>query len=300
MVNLLILNYNDSDTTLKCVENALLIPDISKILVVDNHSTDDSYERLTKVESERVFVIAADENRGYGAGNNLGIKWLAKQAPQDLILLANPDTRIDAVTVKALECFLQSHLDYAIASPFMVNPQGEKQINTAFKIPSKKDYICSIGLIYQKYSGKMFYERLDKCTRDYVQVDGVSGSLFMMRPELVLDAGLFDEKLFLYCEEIVLAIRLNEKGYKCALLPNEVFVHDHSISISKAIKTATGRHRLLLKSKWYVLNQYYSLTAVEKNITGLLMCISMIEITLWAFLGTLKSMLSVSSSRGKE
>jgi N-acetylglucosaminyl-diphospho-decaprenol L-rhamnosyltransferase len=284
MTSLLVLNYNDAETTLKCVRNALTLDSIKQILVVDNCSTDNSVEQLSTIVSDRVSILSASENHGYGSGNNLGIKWLLNNKPDDFILLANPDTIIDDSAVKALEVFLSEHKDFAVAAPFMTDRSGKKQINTALRIPSKSDYLRSFGMFYQKYSGKVFYDGILESKKDFVVVDGVSGSLFMMNPHLVLNSGLFDENIFLYCEEIVLAIRLRNSGYKCALLPRFTFLHDHSVSISKSINSELRRHLMLLRSKWYVLNNYYHLALFEQIEALVLIFVSIIETSIWSFI----------------
>ena len=66
-----ILNYNDFETTQKLVEKMRRFSIIDHIVVVDNHSTDDSYDKLCLLEDEMVIVIQTPKNGGYGYGNNL-------------------------------------------------------------------------------------------------------------------------------------------------------------------------------------------------------------------------------------
>ncbi|MFR5732279.1 MAG: glycosyltransferase family 2 protein [Clostridium sp.] len=81
-----ILNYNDAETTEKLVKQIADYDVLHQIIVVDNASTDDSLERLRKLESDanasqsgKVRVISADHNGGYGSGNNLGVRCGAEQ-----------------------------------------------------------------------------------------------------------------------------------------------------------------------------------------------------------------------------
>ena len=70
-----ILNYNDAETTEKLVKQIADYNVLHQIIVVDNASTDDSLERLKKLEADqpgRLHVLSADHNGGYGSGNNLG------------------------------------------------------------------------------------------------------------------------------------------------------------------------------------------------------------------------------------
>ena len=89
-----ILNYNDAETTEKLVKQIADYNVLHQIIVVDNASTDDSLERLKKLEADqpgRLHVLSADHNGGYGSGNNLGVRYAAGQGGATHVLIANPD-----------------------------------------------------------------------------------------------------------------------------------------------------------------------------------------------------------------
>ena len=71
-LGIVVLNYNDYKTTIKFLEMIKEYKGISKVVVVDNNSTDESGERLKRYIDNRVVLLEAKENRGYGAGNNIG------------------------------------------------------------------------------------------------------------------------------------------------------------------------------------------------------------------------------------
>ena len=91
-INCVILNYNDADTTGKLVRQIREYDSLNQIVVVDNASTDDSAERLKELEDEKVVVLAAESNRGYGAGNNLGVEYSFQISGATHVIIANPDT----------------------------------------------------------------------------------------------------------------------------------------------------------------------------------------------------------------
>lgn len=116
----------------------------------------------------------------------------------------------------------------------------------------------------------------------YKDVDGVSGSMFMMNAKEMLKHGMYDENIFLYCEEISLAIKLKKAGKKTALLPRQYFIHNHSVSISKSYGTEIKRHRLLVNSKLYVIKQWYNASIVTYVLALIMSRISLVEIGLWS------------------
>ncbi len=256
-MDVLVLNYNDAETTLRFIKYMREYPSVGLIVAVDNCSTDDSFERLSRLENERVSVIRSERNGGYGYGNNVGIRYLAEHGGSDFILLANPDTRIKEPTLLRLEDFLREHPDYAMAAPFMTDPDGRRLLNTAFSVASARRIILSILTLTAKLTGGCFYRGLTEKREGVMDVDALSGSLFMMNKRHMLEHGMYDESIFLYCEETVLAKKLKAAGKRAALLLDEEFVHDHSVSISKTVRSAARREALLQKSREYVLREYF-------------------------------------------
>ena len=89
-----ILNYNDSGTTVEQVRRICGYPSLDDIVVVDNASGEDSWEELkTSVEHmENVHLSRAERNGGYGAGNNIGVRYSLEKLGARYVLIANPDT----------------------------------------------------------------------------------------------------------------------------------------------------------------------------------------------------------------
>lgn len=284
MVDVLILNYNDALTTLDYINRIKNYQNIRKILVVDNFSTDESFSLLSDSTSNfnNVEIISSKINGGYGKGNNYGIRYLINNYNSKYILLSNPDVIVEENTINNLEKFLEEKKDYAIVAPFMLDKDGIRQINTAFRIQKVWDYIFSFELIWSKYFSSQFYKNIYKENGGYLDVDGVSGSLFMMNANNMFNHGMFDENIFLYCEEITLAIKLKKASLKTALLLKDSFIHNHSVSISKSYDTEVKKHRLLIKSKLYVIKQYYKVSTLVYMIAKVFSKISLLEIFLWS------------------
>ena len=78
MLGVVVLNYNDAETVEKNISKIRDYSVIDHIVIVDNSSTDNSYDRLKKLCSDRIDVVKTDRNGGYGYGNNFGIKYLIK------------------------------------------------------------------------------------------------------------------------------------------------------------------------------------------------------------------------------
>ena len=76
-ISCIVLNYNDASTACGLAEELLGISCLDSVVLVDNRSTDDSWERLTAFAAGRecVSLLRSDKNGGYGSGNQLGIDW---------------------------------------------------------------------------------------------------------------------------------------------------------------------------------------------------------------------------------
>lgn len=279
MIDVLTLNYNDSESTLFFVDHIKNYACISHILIVDNKSTDDSILRLKKIESEKVILISNTCNAGYGSGNNLGIQYLKKSYNSNYILLANPDTIVDEDCLIKLESFLTSHKDYAIVAPTMLDCNKKVQYNTAFKIPSLWTYILSFDLFYQKVFKPYYYPDINK-DETRKDVDAVSGSMFMMNTDNMLRYGMFDEQVFLYCEELILGIKLKRSKIKTALLRDSFFIHNHSVSIPKTYKSISSKRKLMMDSSLYVLKKYYKASFFAYLVGFVIAKLSILEVSI--------------------
>ena len=117
MTAIVIVNYNKYEDTLACVESILKskTDEPYHIIVVDNASPNDSWERLQALKQHgNVTLLLADDNRGYCAGNNIGIKYALENLGADYIWILNPDTLVEMDTLQRLHDFAISKDDFGI------------------------------------------------------------------------------------------------------------------------------------------------------------------------------------------
>lgn len=280
MADVLILNYVDYETTLELVDRIKNYDNVDHICIVDNASPNDSFEQLKHICSEKISVIATPKNGGYGYGNNYGIRFLSESYKSKFILLCNPDVIFENEIVEQLECFLENNSSYVIAAPFMLDRNGIKQKNTAFKIGSLFNYIMSFGMIYSKTFKAGEYPSITNNNSTVMDVEAVAGSLFMFDVKKMIENTMFDENVFLYCEERMLGMKCKNAGLKIALLPQCTFIHNHSVSISKTIGTEVKKRRVMNKSAMYVIKEYYRANVFEIILAKIMMSISISEMRL--------------------
>ena len=276
IVSCVILNYNDSATTstlVKSIENYRLL---DKIIVVDNLSTDDSYECLKRLESDKVIVIQSNRNGGYGYGNNFGVKYAKERFNSDYVLICNPDVMFQEKVVSSALKVVQNDPSIAIVSPIQLKANGEKANTIAWRVPSALKYIMCSGVILKRIVKGYKYE--DSELNDGINyVDCIPGSFLFVNTEAFAKVGGYDENIFLYCEETVLGIKMKEAGYKTALDGSETYYHLHSVSINKSFSKEVQRTRLLLKSRRYVIKRYLGGNKFEMALADVIFLILLFE-----------------------
>ena len=270
-----ILNYNDAETTEKLVMQIADYDVLHQIIVVDNASTDDSLERLRKLESDanasqscKVHVISADHNGGYGSGNYLGVRCCAEQGAT-LVLIANPDVVFSEQSLKAMLAVFDRRPEVGIVTT-RIRDARFPNLKNGWPLRSFTRELFSMGPVSRRLLGKTFdYPDSYFAGRSAVYVGAVHGSMLMVDTEKFLEAGGYDEGIFLYEEEQVLGRRMQNAGYRSVLLLNQHYDHEHSASISKSFSDAMKRQRLREESTLYYMKHYLHISPLQEQIAKL-------------------------------
>lgn len=255
---LLILNYNVYDTTLKLIETVKQYQCFDKIIVIDNCSTDVSYEILKKKEDDKVDVIRSKVNGGYAKGNNYGAKYAIEHYNPRVLLFANPDVSFDEATASQMIDFLIDNQRYAVVTA-LVN----KGYNV-WNLPTYWGIIESLFLIIHNVKKRKLKNKLIKEKGVYSKVGVVAGSLFAIRTEAFEKVKGFDERTFLYEEENILAYKLNKAGYSEAVLTKARYDHFHSTSIKRNIGGKTKSFRYFHSSIDVYLKYYLYVGTIKR------------------------------------
>lgn len=250
MTGIVILNYNSAADVEKCV--GMLRQQTAaaemEIIVVDNASEAVDRARVAALcEAEGLRFIAADCNRGYSAGNNLGIAE-AIRLGCDAVMIANPDMEFPQRDyVYRLRDTLFSQPDYAVAASCIVGPDDRAQ-NPMKEEGGWQSSFAWIGELLLRRR----HDFIDRPTESHDCLK-VSGSCLMLRTDFLKSIGLFDSTPFLYCEEAILSRQVASAGMKMR--------YDASISaIHRHIPSAKGdprpRFRHWRRSRIYYIKHY--------------------------------------------
>ena len=250
-VGMVILNYNDYKTTTDYISKIKDYKVLDTIVIVDNNSSDNSYEKLNSLKNEKISVIKTEENKGYAYGNNYGIDYLNKHSKVDYIIISNPDIIVKEEDIKRLKKDLDTNEDISLISP-LIHQLGE--IKRGWRLSTvKEEILLNINYYHKKIEKDLEYDE-SKFTGNLTKVDVVSGCFFMIRKDILNLIGGFDESTFLYYEENIIASKLKNIDKKTFIDSNASVTHDLSISVDKSFNFINKYKILKASQKYYVKN----------------------------------------------
>ncbi|MDQ3991503.1 MAG: glycosyltransferase family 2 protein [Actinomycetota bacterium] len=227
-----VVNYNAGSYLGRCLASVFAAGgDLGlEVVVVDNASRDGSAERARR-DHPRARVIVNQENRGFAAAANQGIR--ATTAP--FALLLNPDAEIVTGTLAALVKVARERPHAGAVGLLVRNPDGSLQ-PSARKVPGLGEALghafLARALPDNRFSRSYTMADWDRTSER--AVEWVSGSAVLLRREATDDVGLFDEGYFMYVEDVDLCTRMRAAGWQVLFSPEVEVRHEVGVS-SRAI-----------------------------------------------------------------
>lgn len=212
LVSLVILNWNGKKWLKNCLPTVRKISyKPLEVIVVNNGSTDDSYEFIKKNFPE-VKIVELKKNVGYAKGNNIGVS----KATGKYVVLMNNDTKVTPHFLDPLVSALES--DVTIGA---VQPQMRSLIHPEL-LDSVVSYLTSTGFLY--HFGYMKPWKREKY-RKRLNAFSIKGACFMMRRKEYISLGGLDEDFVCYVEETDLCYRIWLSGKKVIYEPKSIMYH---------------------------------------------------------------------------
>lgn len=270
-IGMVILNYNDYDTTKKYIDMIKNYKVLNSIVVVDNNSLDGSYDKLSKISNNKISVIKTDKNKGYAYGNNYGIKYLNDNSDVDYIIISNPDIIVEEKTITKLKKDMDDDNSISIICP-VIEQLGERI--RGWRLPTIKDEILmNINYVQRKVKKGLNYNE-EKFKDKLTKIDVVPGCFFMVRKDIMDLVGNFDESTFLYYEENILAKKLKNIEKKSYIDNTVSVIHDLSISVDKSFNSI-NKYKILKQSQKYFVKNYLNANIFDMILLGLTYRISL-------------------------
>ncbi len=266
-ISVVIVNYNVKEylaQALHSIERALKgIP--HEIFVVDNASVDGSVAFIRQ-HFPGVKLIASPENLGFARANNLALQ----QVRGEFVVLINPDTVVQEDTFQKLLQFFEETPDASAATCKIINPDGTFSVDCRHAIPTPMIAFWKVTGLSRLFPRSRLFGQYNLTYLDPDQtypVPAISGSFMMIKKEVLDRVGHFDERFFMYCEDIDLCHRINLEGFKIYYVPTTQIIHykgestkknnlDYVITFNKALYQFFQKYyapRSLFLFRWIIV-----------------------------------------------
>ncbi len=237
-LGIVIVNYNTKDLLLACLDSIYQSKGALSfhVIVVDNRSSDGSAEAV-RAAFPQAEVIESPYNGGYAYANNLALRRFGfwdqpgreprPDAPR-YVLLLNPDTLLPPDALARMVAFLDAHPQAGAAGPKLVRPDGslDRACRRSFPTPEVSFWrLTGLSFIFPKSRRFGRYNLTYIDPDETIEVDSVVGAFMMVRREAIRDAGLLDERFFMYGEDLDWAYRIKQAGWQIWYYPEVTVLH---------------------------------------------------------------------------
>lgn len=201
-----------------------------RLFIIDN-SPDDSLARVAEIDNRVVYVHTP--NRGFGAAHNIALRSIVEADGCHLVM--NPDVWWEGDAITPLVALMESCPDVGMIGPRVVYPDGCLQY-TCRMLPTPLDLFMKRFLPSPLRRRRM--ERYLLETHDHsrpLSAPYLLGSFLIFRNEALRRCGLFDERFFMYPEDIDITRRIHEH-YSTLYCPETTVVHAHAAASRKSLR----------------------------------------------------------------
>jgi len=274
-VSVVILNWNRPKDTSQCLESIEKIQITNfklQIIVVDNNSTDNSVARIKKqlislkkesgITSE---IIENKENLGFAEGNNIGIRHALNHGA-DYVLLLNNDTFVGRDLINGLIATTKQFPKAGLISPKIYFAKGYEFHKERYKDKELGKIIWYAGGDFDwmnVYGSNHGVDEVDKGQFEKVkETDFATGACMLLRKKALEDVGLFNEKYYMYLEDVELSLRMKNAGWKVLYSPKGHLWHKAAQSTrigSDLNNYFTTRNRLLFGMRYAKIRTRFAL-----------------------------------------
>ena len=231
-VGAVVVDYHAESALTRCVES-LRLNGVEDIVVVENGTPGSTASVLA---GDGVRLVEPGLNLGYGRGANRGV---AQISDKELILIANPDVIVHHGAVAALVAALDAEPTVALVGPQIRRPD-------ASVYPSHRVFpnfwLAGLHAMLAPVWANNPATRRYRSRHEDGSVDWVSGACFMVRARAFEDVGGFDERYFMFAEDMTLCWDLRQRGWGVAAVDEAVVTHVEGLSRQRATRSMVWAH----------------------------------------------------------
>lgn len=252
-ISVIIVSYNTEDLLRACLQS---IYDETKsasfeIVVVDNASRDGSVTMIAR-EFPDVTLIASKDNLGFGPACNRAVA----ASSGEYVILLNPDTVVRDHALERLLAFGKAHPQAGLCGGRTLRPNGEVDPSSCWGLPTLWSMACYASGLSTAFSHSRIFdpESLGSWQRDDIRPVGVITGCLLLASRKVWDQlGGFDERFFMYGEDVDLSLRAAKAGYTPMITPEATITHVVGASSS----SLAAKRKMLLAGKVTLMDKHW-------------------------------------------
>jgi GT2 family glycosyltransferase len=230
-----IVSYNAAQWIEKCLQHLLASTYPTTIIVVDNHSTDNTTDLLQPYKN-RIELIKNDQNLGFGKGNNIGIE-MSLKLNADLIFLLNQDVYVFEDCIGLLVTSMKKNPAYGIISPMQLDSSGKQQ-DAHFK-----KYLSRV--VNTSQINKMLQTENAVVSTDPIPLPFVNAAAWIISNTAIKKVGFFHPVFVHYGEDHNYSSRMQFHKFKVGVLSSAKVIHDRKNEQSRDKKLLLRKLRTI-------------------------------------------------------
>lgn len=232
MITASLVTYHTRPSDLIRLINCVQKSNISIFYIVDN-SSNDSLREYSKLSDKIKYIHS--ENLGFGHGHNIAIE-LALQTNSKYHVVINPDIYWNGNVIEDLEKFMDKNPDCGQVMPKILYPNGDIQYLCKL-LPTPIDLLGRRFMPFRSIQKKLDrkYELHDSGYNKKMEIPSLSGCFMFLRTDVLRKVGIFDNRYFMYAEDLDLCRRIGEVS-KTIFYPNVVVFHEYEKGSYKSKK----------------------------------------------------------------
>lgn len=252
-ISIIIVSYNTRDYIGDAIQSAIESCEKKlsfEVIVVENHSSDDSFSYLAKTFPE-IKIIQTDRTIGFGEANNLA----AQVANGRYLFFLNPDTLTHGDAVPQLHAFLESHPGLGIVAPRLLNADGSIQTHGGALPTLLNLFLWGYGVssLFKNTSIPLYQSKNKKAFLKTHSTGWVGGTALLISTDDFHAVGGWDKNIFLYGEDLELCWNIQARLQKSVfVLGSSEITHLQNKSTGSSMRSRIGE----LENMVYVLKKH--------------------------------------------
>lgn len=257
MIYFVTVNYYSTDAIAKLIKSIHAYGSVDyKFIIVNNSANDAAIQQL---KTDKIIILEAGENLGFGRGCNRGLNWIYSKDPQAIVWLINPDAYFIDNSLQQAKLFLSTYAEISILGTIVCEPKGKIWFNGGEFMPKNGEIIAKEILN-------------DEPEKAYMHTQWVTGCSLLINLKQFPDCPQFDPDYFLYYEDCDFCLRYAKQGHIIAMTDQIKVIHQPSSITNRNIN---------LKIQHSI---YSYLLTLEKHTSHLVLMYRFVKITLSALI----------------